>query len=153
MNKTLMIVIVAGVAILLIAGGGLYVANQKSEQKKMAAEKAAMMKQEEDAKMMKQKEDEAAMMKQDAMNKMSYTLKGGTLMINENGKMSLVTKSVTLSNGNIITKTGLITGKDGSTIQLKEGESVKDDGSVMKSDVMMTEQVTPTGSMKMNDNK
>ena len=142
MNKGIIIAIVVVVVIF----GGIFIANQKSEQAKMAQEKAAMMQKAEDTKMMKEKEDKAAMMKRDqaidggkdeaAMMGTGYILKGGKMMMEIGEKMSAMSQNVTLKDGSTVSKTGLVTRKDGTTVQLKEGQSIWQDGKIVDSAMM-----------------
>ncbi len=143
MNKNLIIGIIA---ILILVGGGMYVAHSNSE--KVETEKAAMMKKDEDAKMMKEKED-AVMKKTDekmdggkdekAMMGTGYIFKNGKMMVDTDGKMSPMTQSVTLKNGSSVSLAGLVTKKDGTTFQLKEGQSIWEDGSIVTDPSMMKE--------------
>jgi hypothetical protein len=86
-----------------------------------------------------------------------YVLEGGQLM-QEEGTKVVVGETLTLGDGATITVTGLITRPDGSTVQLGEGESVSEDGTLMEAamdDSMMMEaepsEAMEDDSMMMED--
>lgn len=51
-----------------------------------------------------------------------YEMKNGGVIINDNGKMTSVTKDITTSTGAKISKDGTITAKNGAKIKLIEGQ-------------------------------
>ena len=121
------------------------------ESKKMVKEKAMMKKKAMEKKRMMEKK---AMMKKegtsaDKMNDqkimgVGILLKNGAIMLEESGKMSPLTKEYVFETGVKVSLIGQVMKKDGTTIQLKEGESAWADGTVMKaeSDSMMKKDET-----------
>ncbi len=60
-------------------------------------------------------------------------LRGGKMMIFKDSHLSAMDKPMTMKNGTVITPTGLMTMKDGTTKQLVDGERLDMDGNVMAS--------------------
>ena len=153
MNNKMIIGI--GVAVVVLIFGVVMMANsqaKKAEEAKVAEEKAMMMKKEEDTKMMKEKED-AAMMKKDeemdggkdekaATMGTGYIMKGGKMMMEEGEKMTPMISNITLKSGDTVSITGLVTKKDGTTLQLKEGQSIWQDGKIVDSTMMKEKEDT-----------
>lgn len=108
MQKGSVGIIVAVLAIVLIGGGILF---YQSSPKKTAH---TMM------------EGEEMMMGKGVM------FEGGKLVLEDEGKMSPITGDYVFEEGIMVTQSGLVTKKDGTTLQLKEGESIWGDGSLMK---------------------
>jgi thiol-disulfide isomerase/thioredoxin len=107
-----MSIVAAIIAILLIGGGVLYYRAQEKTEQKM---------------------DEHAMM--DGENMMmgkGVVFMGGKIMLEDEGKTSPLDGMYTFEEGITVTQSGLVTKKDGTTIQLKEGQSVWGDGSLME---------------------
>ena len=64
------------------------------------------------------------------MVKDGVMMKDGKLMATEMGMTNPLTADKTLRNGTIITSSGAVTGKDGTTTQLREGDYVSLSGRV-----------------------
>ncbi|MBI3385445.1 hypothetical protein HY030_04600 [Candidatus Gottesmanbacteria bacterium] len=64
--------------------------------------------------------------------KESYFLKNGVMMVFRNGQYSNMEKEISLQDGSIVGKTGLVRRKDGTTFQLKEGQSITVDGRILE---------------------
>ncbi len=60
-------------------------------------------------------------------------LRGGKMMIFKDSHLSAMEKPMTMKNGTVITPTGLMTMKDGTTKQLVDGERLDMDGNIMAS--------------------
>ncbi len=134
MNKG---IIMAGIIILILVGGG-YIANQQSknaEQEKMTQEKAAMKAKEDAAMkekeaMKKDKEKDGG--KDEAMMGKGFLMKDGKMMVEENGKMTVMTADATINDGTKVTTSGQVMKKDGTTMILTGGQSIWMDGTMMK---------------------
>ncbi len=136
--------IIAIVAVVLVLGGVAFYANRSQVEKaKMAEEKAMMekkaMEQKEKNAMMKDEGTMADKMKDEKMMGTGVILKNGKIMLEEGGTMSPLTKEYVFETGVKVSLTGKVTKKDGTTVQLKEGESAWADGTIMKAgaDTMM----------------
>ncbi len=99
---------------------------------KLAQVNTMLMKKNDEVKMMKEKQEKDMMMKSTG-----YVMKDGKMMIEEGEKMSAMTEGVTLNNGYKVMTDGTIVKKDGTKIQLKEGQSVWMDGTMMEGGKMM----------------
>lgn len=75
---------------------------------------------------------------------------GGTISLEEGKMMTPLTKDYVFETGVKVSVTGLVTKKDGTTVQLKEGESAWGDGSVMKAGEEMMESEA-TGTMMKSE--
>jgi hypothetical protein len=64
------------------------------------------------------------------MVKDGVMMKDGKLMSTEMGMTNPLTADMTLRNGTVITSSGVVTGKDGTTTQLREGDYVSLSGRV-----------------------
>lgn len=107
-QKGSMGIIVAILAAVLIGGGTFfYQSNQKKTNHTMM-------------------EGEEMMMGKGVM------FEGGKLVLEDEGKMSPIAGNYTFEEGITVTQSGLVTKKDGTTLQLKEGESIWGDGTLMK---------------------
>lgn len=124
-------IIVAIIAIVLIGGGVLwYQAKEKSEHDMMGTEMKGGM-------------------KGDMMMGKGVMFDGGKITLEDDGKMSAITGDYTFETGVMVTQSGMVTKKDGTTLQLKEGESIWGDGTMMKAGehMMMGDEKMKTGMM------
>ncbi len=113
-----------------LVGGWTIASNQYNA--KLAQANSMLMKKSDEVKMMKDKEEKDMMMKSTG-----YVMKDGKMMIEEGGKMSAMTEDATLSNGDKVMTDGTIVKKDGTKTQLKEGQSVWMDGTMMEGGKVM----------------
>jgi len=123
MNK----IILWGIVVVVLLAGGFYFLKGQSATKTMPSAEKTTMKTEE------------KMGSNSAMG-MGYILKGGKMMIDDNGKFSPMTQDVTLKDGTVVTTAGIVTKKDGSTFILTEGQSMWPDGTFMKTEPMMKDE-------------
>ena len=152
--------IIIGVIALVVVAGGIYasmnnkndavMAKEKIEQKamedkKIAEEKVMVEKnamEEKDA-TMKGEGTAADKMKDEKMMGIGIVLKNGAIMLEEGNAMSPLTKTYVFpETGITVSLTGKVTKKDGTTVQLKEGESVWADGTITKAGEMMKKDET-----------
>ncbi len=70
-----------------------------------------------------------------------YVMKGGKMMVEVGGKMAAMTKDVMLTNGEVVMVDGTIIKPDGTKMQLKEGQSIWSDGTMMEGGKMMEEKM------------
>ncbi len=75
-----------------------------------------------------------------------YILKNGKMMVEENGEFNPMTEDVTLKDSTVVTTSGKVTKKDGSTFTLTEGQSMWTDGSFVKEEAMMEDEGVNTNS-------
>jgi len=80
---------------------------------------------------MKSQEATGDKTKNEKMMGAGIVLKNGTIMLEEGDKMSPLAKEYVFETGVKVSLTGKVTKKDGTTVQLKEGESVWEDGSIV----------------------
>jgi hypothetical protein len=59
-----------------------------------------------------------------------YVMKDGKMMHKKNGKMTAMTKDVTLTDGSVVMMDGTVVRKDGTRITLKEGEKIEMNGTI-----------------------
>lgn len=69
---------------------------------------------------------------------------GGTISLEQGKTMTPLSKEYVFETGVKVSPAGLVTKKDGTTVQLKEGESAWADGSVMKAGEEMMNEATGT---------
>lgn len=141
MNKNIGIII--GVIVLAVIIGGVYVSQNSKKDTTLAEEKAvsakeAMAQKDKDA-MMKGEGTATDKMKDEKMMGTGVVLMNGAITLEEDGKMSQLTKEYVFESGVTVSLTGNVTKKDGTTVQLKEGESAWADGTITKAgaDAMM----------------
>ena len=79
----------------------------------------------------------SGMMKEDTTMGTGVVFLGGKTILEEGKNKTPLTQSYTFKSGVMVTTGGKVTKKDGTTYMLKEGESVWQDGSVMKANEMM----------------
>lgn len=133
-------VIVVIIALIVLGIGAVYVASTRSSQPASVAatEQSGMEGSSTDAAMMGK----------------GVELKGGTIMLDDNGTLSPLAAAYVFPTGVTVSLSGLVTKTDGTTVQLKEGESAWQDGSVLKAGAMMgnesmgTSAAEAMGSMK-----
>ena len=80
-----------------------------------------------DAKMDMGKKEQKIDMKKDHVMMM-----GGKMQMMENGKTMPMEKDMTLNDGTKVTKNGMVSKKDGTTIAMKEGDMMDMDGKMSK---------------------
>lgn len=89
-----------------------------------------------------------------AMMGTGIAFKGGSIMLDENGTLSPLGADYVFSDGTKVSLAGVVTKTDGTTVQLKEGESVWRGGMILKAgeDMMHNESLAAAdgamGSMK-----
>lgn len=76
-------------------------------------------------------------LKEDTPTDTGVVFLGGKTMLEEGKNKTLLTQNYTFKSGVMVTTGGKVTKKDGTTYMLKEGESVWQDGSVVKASEMM----------------
>ena len=67
-------------------------------------------------------------------------LRQGKMMIFKDSHLSPMEKTMTMKNGTVITPTGMMTMKDGSTHQLVDGERLDMEGNIMANKKQPTQQ-------------
>jgi len=80
-----------------------------------------------------------------------YMMQNGKIMMVKNGKMTLLEKDVTLSNGTIIMKDGSYLKKDGTKLNFKEGEHMDMTGNMIPMDKSNTHKKSETGKSLKKD--
>ncbi len=65
-----------------------------------------------------------------------YIMENSTMIIEDNGKFSFMKDNATLNDGTIVTTSGSVNFKNGSTIILKNEESIWSDGSIMEKSML-----------------
>jgi thiol-disulfide isomerase/thioredoxin len=112
MQKGSVGIIVAVLAVILVGGGILFYQSQEEKNEK--------------------KTDHGMMAGEEMMMGKGVMFEGGKIVLEDDGKMSPIAGTYTFEEGITVTQSGLVTKKDGTTMQLKEGESMWGDGSLMK---------------------
>lgn len=131
--------IVAIIALIVLGIGAIYVASTKQSQPTPVAssEQSGMEASSTDS----------------AMMGTGVELKGGTIMLDNNGTLSPLSADYMFQDGTKVSLSGKVTKTDGTTVQLKEGESVWPGGSIMKADEMMGNKPMGSGSEAMGSMK
>lgn len=77
---------------------------------------------------------------------MGYIFENGVMMIEDNGKLSAMTQDAVLDNGAIVMTSGIVKYLNGTSVALKEGQSIWPDGKVMEETEVMEKSgaTTPT---------
>lgn len=122
------------IAIFLVGGGFLFLKNQSTQTASPPAGNISSTNETSS----KDKKAEENMMGA------GYIVKNGKMMVEENDKLSSMTRDVTLKDGAVVTTSGKVTKKDGSTFSLTEGQSIWTDGTFMKEEAKMQNSGTNT---------
>lgn len=69
--------------------------------------------------------------KQPGMNQCVVSMDNGKVMVLKNGKKSMMTKDSTLQNGSMLMANGFVKMKDGTTLQLKQGDCMDVSGKII----------------------
>lgn len=120
--------LVLGIVVILLIGGGIAFFKNKSAPKDSSSAQNSTAKQEE---------IKTAKPAEGNMMGVGYILKNGKMMLEENSNFNPMTEDSILKDGTVVTTTGKVTKKDGSTFTLIEGQSMWTDGSFVKEEAMM----------------
>lgn len=115
------------VGVTVVIGGFLLLNNKSTPKDSSSAQNVTA----------KQEEIKTAKPAEGNMMGVGYILKNGKMMVEENGKFNPMTEDTTLKDGTVVTTSGKVTKKDGSTFTLTEGQSMWTDGSFVKEEAMM----------------
>ena len=135
-------IILGIIGALFVVGGSLVYFSHSTELSNIQKDKQADLVRADRDKMQGETDTHVAgsgsvMLKEDTNMGSGVIFLGGKTMLKEEKNKTPLTENYTFKSGVMVTTGGKVTKKDGTTYMLKEGESVWQDGSVVKASEMM----------------